>query len=134
MTSASFDSNNNLFNAGIGAGFGYDPGKNQPLSPQKHENISSNKGDEKYTAFAALYALGFGPKTLELAKKTVTNLVVGPVKPIVDWVLSDEYQKVFTGEIRNEINGTFAHGYNTGSLMREDNEERFGISTFDWVM
>ena len=132
MTSASFN-NNNFLNVNINAGFGYDPGKNQPLNP-KRENISSVKGDEKYLAFAALEALGFGPRTIELAKKTIYKMVVGPVKPIVEWITSDEYQKVFTGEIRNEINGTFAVGYNTGSLMRNDDEERYGIKTFDWIM
>lgn len=73
-----------------------------------------------------------GENTSALIKKTAKELLLAPVKEITNFF--EKYEKVFNGEIANELKSLYVQRFNTASLLQNEDEEIFGASRPSFMM
>ncbi len=73
-----------------------------------------------------------GENTEALIKKTVKELFLAPVKEISNFF--EKYEKVFSGEVANELKSLYVQRFNTTSLLQNEDEEVFGTSAPRFMM
>ena len=73
-----------------------------------------------------------GENTEALIKKTVKELFLAPVKEISNFF--EKYEKVFSGEVANELKSLYVQRFNTTSLLQNEDEEVFGASAPRFMM
>ena len=73
-----------------------------------------------------------GESTEALIKKTVKELFLAPVKEISNFF--EKYEKVFSGEVANELKSLYVQRFNTTSLLQNEDEEVFGTSAPRFMM
>lgn len=73
-----------------------------------------------------------GENTEALIKKTAKELFLAPVKEIVTFF--EKYEKVFSGEVANELKSLYVQRFNTASLLQNEDEEVFGTSAPKFMM
>ena len=73
-----------------------------------------------------------GENTSALIKKTAKDLLLAPVKEITNFF--EKYEKVFSGEIANELKSLYVQRFNTASLLQNEDEEVFGASRPTFMM
>ena len=73
-----------------------------------------------------------GENTSALIKKTAKELFLAPVKKIANFF--EKYEKVFSGEIANELKSLYVQRFNTASILQSEDEEIFGSSRPKFMM
>lgn len=73
-----------------------------------------------------------GENTEALIKKTVKDLFLAPVKEISNFF--EKYERVFSGEVANELKSLYVQRFNTASLLQNEDEEVFGTSAPKFMM
>ena len=73
-----------------------------------------------------------GENTEALIKKTVKELFLAPVQEISNFF--EKYEKVFSGEVANELKSLYVQRFNTTSLLQNEDEEVFGTSAPRFMM
>lgn len=69
-------------------------------------------------------------RTLKQAGETLSNTAGGVLSPMLNYL--EENEKVFTGDVANEINKIFASSFNIGMRMQEENVKVNGaVPKFD---
>lgn len=130
MSDAAFSSNN--FN-NMAFGGGYDPAQRYQEAERKTTEretqiVQEQVKKEEQNPFGSLT---LGPHTTRLVKNIVGDMAFGAWDDFEKWLADNE--AIFTGEAGAEVRALFIHGYNTGTAMRQDDEERNGKTTFTLV-
>jgi len=73
-----------------------------------------------------------GENTEALIKKTVKELFLAPVKELSNFF--EKYERVFSGEVANELKSLYVQRFNTASLLQSADEEVFGTSAPKFMM
>ena len=73
-----------------------------------------------------------GENTSALVKKTVKELFLAPVKEIANFF--EKYERVFSGEVANELKSLYVQRFNTASLLQGADEEVYGTSAPKFMM
>ena len=73
-----------------------------------------------------------GENTEALIKRTAKELFLAPIKEITNFF--EKYEKVFSGEVANELKSLYVQRFNTATLLQSEDEEVFGTSAPKFMM
>ncbi len=73
-----------------------------------------------------------GENTEALIKKTAKDLFLAPVKEVTNFFA--KYEKVFNGEIADELKSLYVQRMNTANLLQNEDEEVFGTTASKFMM
>ena len=114
----------------VAFGGGYDPAKRFAEAEQRAVERETQivKEEVKKEEQAPFGGLTLGPHTTKLVKDIVSEMAFGAWDDFAKWL--EDNEALFTGEAGAEMRSIFIHGFNTGTAMRADDEERNGKTTF----
>ena len=73
-----------------------------------------------------------GENTEVQIKKTAKELFLAPIREITSFFA--KYEKVFNGEVANELKSLYVQRMNTTSLLQNEDEEVFGVTASKFMM